>query len=100
VSKSLSVGAQTHVGRAPIPVVEPVVKEVVEPLAPELVEAITRLHARTHVVSLKVACERLGGIATSSIYELIKSGQLSSVMIGQARRGITLASLDDYLAGQ
>jgi len=48
------------------------------------------------LVPIPEACQRLGGIGSTTIYELVSRGELVKVNIG--RRGfITAASLDAYV---
>ncbi len=74
----------------------------------ELVEAIAEA-VRTEAAaspampdklySIPEACEALGGIGRSMVYDLIARGELSSLLVGR-RRLVSGAAIRSYIAGR
>lgn len=52
------------------------------------------------LLSLKAAGEALGGLARSTVHELVRTGRLPSVQIANRRRMIRESDLAAYIAAQ
>jgi excisionase family DNA binding protein len=53
--------------------------------------------AQRRLVSIPEACELLGGVSRTTLYGLVKRGELTQARIG--RRGfVTVESIDGYVA--
>jgi hypothetical protein len=53
--------------------------------------------ASTLILNVDAARVKLGNVSRTTVYDLVKRGELTKVNIG-ARAFITVASIDDYLA--
>ena len=74
------------------------VTELIEALRESVrAEAAAAPRSPDRLYSIPEACEALGGIGRSKVYDLIASGELSSLRVGR-RRLVTAGAVREFIA--
>ena len=77
---------------------EAAIRELAAALREELVAEAPAADAPPRLLSIEQACAALGGIARSTLYQLLDRGELRSVTVGR-RRLIPASAIAEYAAG-